>query len=197
MKGPERIETARLLLRRPRPADAEAIFSRYASDPGVTRYMGWPTQRSIEEARAFLERSEVEWREWPAGAYLIESRAGGALLGGTGLHFESPTRAATGYILARDAWGAGYATEALNAIVEGEIATCVFPLDSVPPVIDNIGVKVNGVLVPQDTTKTDGWDYVDDTYMAVEVYGSWCEQIKTTAANTAEIIFGCPGVEIK
>ena len=118
MKAAERIETARLLLRRPRPEDAEAIFARYASDPGVTRYMSWPTLRSIEEARAFLERSDAEWRAWPAGAYLIERRAGGPLLGGTGLHFESPARAATGYILARDAWGAGYATEALHAIVE-------------------------------------------------------------------------------
>lgn len=87
--------------------------------------------------------------------------------------------------------------DALNSIVEGQIATCVFPLASVPPVIDNIGVKVNGVLVPQDTTKTNGWDYVDDTHTAVEVYGTWCEDIKTKAANQAEIIFGCPGVEIK
>jgi hypothetical protein len=87
--------------------------------------------------------------------------------------------------------------DALNAIVAGEIASCVFPLSSVPPVVDNIGVKVNGTLVPQDTTKTEGWDYVDDSYTTVEVYGSWCEEIKTTAANTAEIIFGCPGVEIK
>jgi RimJ/RimL family protein N-acetyltransferase len=118
VKGAERIETARLLLRRPRPEDAEAIFSRYASDPGVTRYMAWPTHRSVEQTRAFLEHTAAEWRAWPAGAYLIESRAGGPLLGGTGLHFESPERAATGYILARDAWGAGYATEALHAMVE-------------------------------------------------------------------------------
>ena len=39
------------------------------------------------------------------------------MLGGTGLAFETPTVAATGYVLARDAWGHGYATEALSAIV--------------------------------------------------------------------------------
>lgn len=38
-------------------------------------------------------------------------------MGGTGLAFESPTVASTGYVLARDAWGKGYATEALAAIV--------------------------------------------------------------------------------
>ncbi len=35
-----------------------------------------------------------------------------------GLGFEAPSKAVTGYVLARDAWGNGYATEALTAIVE-------------------------------------------------------------------------------
>lgn len=39
------------------------------------------------------------------------------LLGGTGLDFEAPHRASTGYVLARDAWGRGIATEALLAMV--------------------------------------------------------------------------------
>jgi RimJ/RimL family protein N-acetyltransferase len=39
------------------------------------------------------------------------------LLGATGLGFESPGEAITGYVLARDAWGQGYATEALRAMV--------------------------------------------------------------------------------
>jgi len=45
MKGPERIETARLVLRRPTAADAEAIFNRYAGDSDVTRYLAWPRHR--------------------------------------------------------------------------------------------------------------------------------------------------------
>jgi [ribosomal protein S5]-alanine N-acetyltransferase len=51
------------------------------------------------------------------GPYLIESRSGRKLLGSTGFAFESPTVASTGYVLARDAWGLGYATEALTAVV--------------------------------------------------------------------------------
>jgi RimJ/RimL family protein N-acetyltransferase len=34
------------------------------------------------------------------------------------LAFETPVRASTGYVLARDAWGLGYATEALRAMAE-------------------------------------------------------------------------------
>ena len=116
VRGPDRIETARLVLRKPMAADAEDIFARYASDPEVTRYLGWPRHRSIEQTRCFLAWSESEWSRWPAGPYLIESPAG-ELLGSTGLAFETPEVAATGYVLARDQWGCGYATEALSAMV--------------------------------------------------------------------------------
>jgi ribosomal-protein-alanine N-acetyltransferase len=114
--APYRLETARLILRRPRPADAEAILARYAADPVVTRFLSWPTHRSLDDTRAFLAGSDAEWARWPAGPYLVEARAGGRLLGGTGLSFETPHRAMTGYVFASDAWGQGYATETLGAV---------------------------------------------------------------------------------
>src|SRR5262245_14675020 len=118
MKAPVQIETTRLLLRRPRPEDADAIFSRYASDPDVTRFLSWPTHRTIHDTRAFLAMSDDEWARWPAGPYLIELLREPRLLGGTGLAFDTTASATTGYALARDAWGRGYATEALSAMVE-------------------------------------------------------------------------------
>jgi ribosomal-protein-alanine N-acetyltransferase len=118
MQAHERIETDRLIIRRPRARDAAAVFERYARDPAVTRYLSWPTHRSVSETRAFLHFSEMEWQRWPAGPYLITSRADGTILGGAGFGFETARRAATGYVLARDAWGRGYATEALTAMVD-------------------------------------------------------------------------------
>lgn len=116
MKAPDRVETARLVLRRPRVADAEEVFARYAGDPDVSRYMAWRLHESREATRAFLEFSEAEWLRWPAGPYLIESRADGRLLGGSGFAFETPYRAAAGYVFAKDAWGQGFATETMLAI---------------------------------------------------------------------------------
>lgn len=117
LTAPERIETERLVLKKPRREDAEAIFTRYASDPDVTRCMGFPVHRTIEATHGFLERNEDEWKRKGAGAYVIESREAGTFLGGTGLHIETPHRAATGYVLARDSWGKGYATEALRGLL--------------------------------------------------------------------------------
>lgn len=116
MNAPERLETSRLVLRRPAAADAAAIFTRYAGDPDVTRFLGWPTHRSVADTEAFVAWSDSEWQRSPAGPYLIESRADGTLLGGTGLGFETPYRAVTGYVLAKDAWGRGFATETLQAM---------------------------------------------------------------------------------
>lgn len=118
VKGPARIETARLVLAQPRADDAASIFERYANDPEVTRYLGWPRHLSVDHTLAFLGFSDDQWERWPAGPYVIRSRDTGQLLGGTGFTFEAPTRAVTGYVLARDAWGRGYATEALRAIVD-------------------------------------------------------------------------------
>jgi len=115
--APDLIQTPRLELRRPLASDAGAIFSRYSSDPDVTHLVGWPMHRSVDEARGFIAYSDGQWAQWPAGPYLIVSRADGALVGSTGLGFETPYRAQTGYVLAKDAWGRGLATEALGAMV--------------------------------------------------------------------------------
>ena len=117
LKAPERLETERLVLRRPATVDAPEIYRRYANDREVTRYLSWPCHTGVDATYAFIQFSDAQWRDSPGGPYLIESRSG-LILGGTGLEFASADQATTGYVLARDAWGLGYATEALRAIIE-------------------------------------------------------------------------------
>lgn len=116
MKAPERIETARLVLQRPTAEDISEIFSRYSSDADVTKYVVWPRHKTIADTQAFLKFSDAEWARWPAGPYLIRSLEG-LLLGSTGLGFEWAEHASTGYVLAKDAWKKGIATDALKTIV--------------------------------------------------------------------------------
>jgi len=114
----ERVETNRLILRKPEREDAAAIFARYASDKDVTRLLAWPRHTTIQDTYAFLDFSDAEWSKWPVGPYVIESRQDKTMLGSGGLVFETPDCAATGYVLAKDAWGRGYATEAVKAVIE-------------------------------------------------------------------------------
>lgn len=117
MLDPSLCRTPRLALRPPAPADAAQVFRRIASDPEVTRYVGWPQHTSIEDTERFLSFAAAEWAKWPVGPLLVTSPADGAILGSTGLAFETPHRAATGFVLAGDAWGSGLASEALGAMV--------------------------------------------------------------------------------
>lgn len=114
----DEIFTERLWLRRPTLSDAEAIFRTYAGDPEVTRYLAWPTHRSVDDTVAFLKFSDSEWARWPAGPLLIFSGADLTLIGSTGLGFEDVHRASTGYVLAKSAWGLGYATEVTSVMVQ-------------------------------------------------------------------------------
>ena len=120
MKAPESIETERLLLRRPLHSDAQNVLRGYAGDPAVTRYMNWPTHRTVADAYAFLEWSDTEWERWPAGPYLVFAKGvhQRRVVGSTGLCFTSPERASTGYAFAQSAWGRGLASEALAAMID-------------------------------------------------------------------------------
>ena len=144
MKGPETIETARLTLRRPKAGDAREIFDRYAADHAVTRYLSWPTHRSVADTLAFVSWSDEEWQRWPSGPYLVLARGGGAsrLLGSTGLSYKSPARAVTGYVFARDAWGQGFATEALGAMVGLARETGVERLEAICHVDHQVSANV-------------------------------------------------------
>lgn len=103
---------------------------------------------------------------------------------------DDPNPLATRYYLANTK------DDLVNALkqITGEISGCTFQWDQPPPVPGNIAVKVGGAKAPHDAKE--GWEYLGADHKGVEVHGSWCEKIKTTAANVVEIVFGCPDVEI-
>jgi ribosomal-protein-alanine N-acetyltransferase len=112
------IETPRLVLSPPAPADAEAMFHRYAADAEVVRYLSWPRHQTVADTEQFLAFSATTWQRDGVGPYLIWLQADGRLVGSTGLDLEHGRQASTGYVLAKDAWGQGYASEALTAMVD-------------------------------------------------------------------------------
>ena len=61
---------------------------------------------------------------------LIFARDGVTLLGGAGIVNNSGTLAQIGYILARDAWGRGYASEALLASINAARASGIRRLEA-------------------------------------------------------------------
>jgi ribosomal-protein-alanine N-acetyltransferase len=116
MRPPETFETARLTLRRPRPSDAAAVFHAYAQDPLVARYLTWRPHRDVSETARYLARCAAGWEAGDDFAWAVTLREGGELLGMVGLR-DGGFKADVGYVFARRWWGAGFATEAVGAVV--------------------------------------------------------------------------------
>ncbi len=109
-RAPESLTTERLVLRRPRTEDAAAVLGSYAGDPEVTRLLAWPCHRSLDDTLAFIRWSDEVWGSRPAGPYVVLD-GDDRVIGSTGLDVETPWRASTGYVLSREDWGRGLATE--------------------------------------------------------------------------------------
>ena len=54
-RGTQRLETERLILRRFALNDASAMFRNWASDGEVTRFLTWPTHKSVETTQWVLD----------------------------------------------------------------------------------------------------------------------------------------------
>ncbi len=122
------LETERLVLRAPVPADADALAPMYA-DPEVMRYVG--DGRTLTRAETELSvRSMIErWEADDFGLFTTLRKDDGAVIGRVGIliwnsetwepttraQASGPTEVEVGYTLGRDFWGQGYATEAAGA----------------------------------------------------------------------------------
>ena len=123
------IETDRLLLRRPVSRDAEAVAAAMA-DEEVMRFIGLGTTSTFEESRAHVEWMQRAWAADGFGAFVVVRTSDGATLGHVGLFAWDPTswrpgirreigddaEIELGWMLSREAWGLGYASEAAAAV---------------------------------------------------------------------------------
>lgn len=114
-------ETPRLILRAFRPEDA-AAFSAYRSEPEVARFQGWSAPYSLEQAQEFVTEMMQAVPGTPGQWYQIamEEKASGQVIGDVAFHIEanSPQQAILGITLAGAAQGKGYATEAMQRLLQ-------------------------------------------------------------------------------
>lgn len=113
---PERIETARLRLRRPTLADAPDIFE-YASDPEVTRLLTFTTHRVVGTVEEFLRTLLPAMERGERYGWAITRAGSDRLIGMLEIRIR-PAKAELGYVLAKRFWGQGYMTEAVRPVVE-------------------------------------------------------------------------------
>ena len=113
------LDTADLVLRRPAGKDAKDIF-RYASDPEVARYVLWEPHRSLSETRAFVRFLRSRLRAGYPSSWVVVLKSSCTVIGTIGFiwYSEENRSAELGYSFSREYWNHGYATQALQAVID-------------------------------------------------------------------------------
>lgn len=150
------LETDRLLLRKLRLDDAEAVFA-YASDPEVARYTTWEAHKTIDDSKAFLTSVIELYNSHQVAPWGMEHRAHRKLVGTCGFvywHLRH-ARAEIAYALSRPYWNKGYTTEAVRAVIAFGYrvmrlnrieARCDVPNVASARVMEKAGMKFEGIL---------------------------------------------------
>src|SRR5687768_2461366 len=111
LRPPSTIETAHLLLRPPTLDDAAAIFTEYAQDAEVTRYISWKPHRRVETVEAFLREGLSAQEKGERWLWVITVKGSDRAVGMIDAQLYDH-RLSAGYVLARRCWGKGYMPEA-------------------------------------------------------------------------------------
>lgn len=115
------IVTPRLVLRDFVAADCVAVHA-YASDPVTTEHMfysSWSWQAAAYVENMLASQRQVPRRLWELA---VTERATATLIGSIDLTPDGDDAADLGYMLARAAWGKGYASEAAAALLDAGFA---------------------------------------------------------------------------
>jgi RimJ/RimL family protein N-acetyltransferase len=154
MKPPEKFETERLILRKPRMDDAPEIFTSYAQDLEVTRYMTWTPHKNIEETYDILQTMLKLWEEGSAYSFAIVLKDLNSVIGMIAMHPDG-FKVEIGYVLARPHWGKGLVAEAARAVtnwllqqpdVYRVFATCDVENPASARVMEKVGMVREGIL---------------------------------------------------
>ena len=113
------LTTERLLLRTFVPEDAAGLYHNWASDTETTRYMGWDTYTSMEDADARMRYLQDQYARQSACEWAIVLRESGELIGSLGAYpsWDAAKSVEAGYIIGKRWWHQGLVPEAFSAAI--------------------------------------------------------------------------------
>lgn len=119
--GTQRIETDRLILRRYKIEDADAMYKNWASDSEVTKFLTWQPHPSVDVSRSIIEDwlkkySDEKYYHW---AIVLKDNGNEPIGDISVVHMnEDISMVHIGYCLGRAWWRRGIMSEALKAVTD-------------------------------------------------------------------------------
>lgn len=118
-KGTQTIETPRLILRRAKMEDAEAMFRNWANDTEVTRYLTWPPHESIEVTQRLLQSWVDRYQTDDYYQWMIVLRETNEPIGSIMASTMGRAQSAhIGYCIGKHWWHQGIMSETLKAVMD-------------------------------------------------------------------------------
>ena len=118
--GTKRIETSHLVLRPFVMEDAEPMYRNWASDPEVTKFLSWPTYKSVDTAHEILGIWVPQYQDNTFYQWAIELKEIGEVIGSISVVNcdERVDMVEIGFCIGRNWWGQGIMTEAFGAVID-------------------------------------------------------------------------------
>lgn len=110
--------TKRLILRKVKASDAEPMFSNWASDPEVTKYLTWLPHENIETSKMLIEHWLKEEDNPKTIRYMITTKESDEPIGMIDVVGYIDGSPEIGYSLSRKQWNKGYMSEACKAFTQ-------------------------------------------------------------------------------
>lgn len=118
------LQTPNLILRPWASSDADRLFT-ILQEADMFKY--FPQTRAPERpwVDKYIQQHIAHWKERGYGHWAVIDRADGEVIGWNGLEYLPETdETEVAYLLSRQVWGRGYATEAANAAVQFGLGNC-------------------------------------------------------------------------
>ena len=117
--GTQTIETKRLILRQFTMDDAEAMYTNWASDPAVTKYLTWQCHETLETTKAVIQEWTAQYDRKDYYQWAIEYKDIHEPVGSISVvHIYNDVACVeAGYCIGKKWWHKGITSEALNAII--------------------------------------------------------------------------------
>lgn len=117
--GTKKTETDRLILRPFVMEDAPAMYRNWASDPEVTKFLSWPTYKSVDTAYEILDIWTKQYGDSTFYQWAIELKELGEVIGSISVvnQDDRVDMVEIGFCIGKAFWGQGIMTEAFRAVI--------------------------------------------------------------------------------
>ncbi|MFH2103565.1 MAG: GNAT family N-acetyltransferase [Chloroflexota bacterium] len=163
------LQTARLSLRPWSPSDGDRLFT-ILQEEDILHYFPRTTPPTRDKVDKYIAHHLTHWQERGYGHWAVIYKQTNQIIGWCGLEFLPETdETEVAYLLSRDFWGRGLATEAARSAVE--FGFQVASLERI------IGLAHPGNIASQRVLEKCGLQFVDrKDYFGIELFRYWIDK---------------------